>query len=258
MPDEPTRTSRRTTLWAVLLAVLVGALLGASAVALAGNRGSPAGSANQAMCLAADVANTALPSVVTIAASNGTHSGSGSGSIIQNGGYILTNDHVISVAGNGGKVSVPYADGKTSDAEIVGRDPSTDVAVIKAADDASGYPVITTASSADLVVGQPVVALGAPLGLTSTVTSGIVSALDRYVPVPKEPGVTAHLIGAIQTDAAINPGNSGGALRRACSSCTSNQAGPPTPRACALATSSRRSMVNPSPAASRSRWRPSP
>jgi putative serine protease PepD len=165
------------------------------------------------MCPAIPVADRVLPSVVTISASAGSRgAGTGSGELIASGGYILTNNHVIAVAANGGKVSVLYSDGATSAATIVGRDPLTDVAVIKAADGGAGLPVIATTSSAALVVGQPVVALGAPLGLSSTVTSGIVSALDRYVPVPGDNGQTAHLVGAIQTDAAINPGNSGGAL----------------------------------------------
>lgn len=202
-----------------VLPVVVGALAGALITALIfvpgqQNRGTPlAGQADDstAMCPAIPIANQILPSIVTIAARGGAQSGTGSGQIYKEGGYILTNDHVISVAANGGAVSVQYSDGHSSDATIVGRDPSTDLAVLKAADAAENYPVISFGSSASLQVGQPVVALGAPLGLASTVTSGIVSALDRYVPVPGD-GVTHHLIGAIQTDAAINPGNSGGAL----------------------------------------------
>ncbi len=165
------------------------------------------------MCQATPVADEVLPSMVTIAASAGSRGGgTGSGELIASGGYIMTNDHVIAVAAHGGEVSVLYSDGVESPATIVGRDPTTDVAVIKAAQGWTHLPVIATTSSAAVVVGQPVVALGAPLGLSSTVTSGIVSALDRYLPVPGESGVTAHLVGAIQTDAAINPGNSGGAL----------------------------------------------
>jgi putative serine protease PepD len=172
-----------------------------------------AGQADQqpAMCAAIPVANQVLPSIVKISARRGAQAGTGSGQVIREGGYILTNDHVISVAAGGGAVSVQYGDGHESDAVIVGRDPSTDLAVLKAADAAKGFPLLGFGSSASLQVGQPVVALGAPLGLASTVTSGIVSALDRYVPVPGD-GVTHHLIGAVQTDAAINPGNSGGAL----------------------------------------------
>jgi putative serine protease PepD len=169
-----------------------------------------AAAASTAMCPAVPIAENILPSVVTIAARRGNQSGTGSGQVIKQGGYILTNDHVISVAtAPGGAVSVLYTDGHSSAATIVGTDPSTDLAVLKTTDDP--FPPVRIGSSKDLVVGQPVVALGAPLGLSSTVTSGIVSALDRYVPVPGD-GVTHHLIGAIQTDAAINPGNSGGAL----------------------------------------------
>jgi putative serine protease PepD len=131
--------------------------------------------------------------------------------VIRSGGYVLTNDHVISVAAGGGSLSILRNDGETTDATIVGRDPLTDLAVIKAKA-ASGLPAISLGKSASLQVGEPVVALGSPLGLTSTVTTGIVSALDRYVRVPSQSGQAAHLVGAIQTDASINPGNSGGAL----------------------------------------------
>ena len=165
-----------------------------------------------AMCQASAVAAQALRSVVTIQARNGRSGGTGSGEIIKDGGYILTNNHVIAVAADGGTISVLYSDGRSSAATLVGRDPLTDLAVIKAVDHAAGLPLLPLGTSSSLLVGQPVVALGAPLGLSSTVTSGIVSALDRYLPVPGDNGQTAHLVGAIQTDAAINPGNSGGAL----------------------------------------------
>jgi putative serine protease PepD len=199
--------------------LVAGALVTALIFLLAGRdssagAASPSGRADPgtAMCAAIPVANQVLPSIVTISARRGSAAGTGSGQIVRSGGYILTNDHVISVAaGTGGAVSVRYSDGHSSDASIVGRDPSTDLAVLKAADGADSYPVIQLGSSGSLQVGQPVIALGAPLGLSSTVTSGIVSALDRYVPVPGDE-VTHHLIGAVQTDAAINPGNSGGAL----------------------------------------------
>jgi putative serine protease PepD len=149
--------------------------------------------------------------VVTVRAANGRQGGSGSGVAIRSGGYILTNNHVISVAAGGGTVTILRRDGETSDATIVGRDPLTDLAVLKASA-ASNLPVVREGESDSLQVGQPVVALGSPLGLTSTVTAGIVSALNRYVRVPAENGLAAHLVGAIQTDASINPGNSGGAL----------------------------------------------
>jgi putative serine protease PepD len=193
---------------AIAAGVIAGALITALIFIAVDRDGSTAGAA---MCAATPVADQVLPSIVTISARRGAQAGTGSGQIFKEGGYILTNDHVISVAAAGGSVSVQYSDGHSSDAVIVGRDPSTDLAVLKAADESKDYPLIGLGSSATLRVGQPVVALGAPLGLASTVTSGIVSALDRYVPVPGD-GVTHHLVGAIQTDAAINPGNSGGAL----------------------------------------------
>lgn len=162
-------------------------------------------------CRDTDVAQGALPSVVTVLASGSTGSGNGTGQLIRAGGYVLTNYHVISSVAAGGSVRVQYSDGSVSDATIVGSDPATDLAVIRAADEATDRPLIRVGASGPLRVGQPVVALGAPLGLTSTVTSGIVSALGRNVTVPTGSG-TAHLLDAIQTDATINPGNSGGPL----------------------------------------------
>jgi putative serine protease PepD len=202
-------------LLAVLGAAIIGGLVGGLIVRETwkpGNGGSTATTASgsnvtAAACPAASVADRALPSVVTVQASDG----SGSGVVIRSGGYVLTNNHVISVAAGGGPLSILRNDGETTGATIVGRDPLTDLAVIKAKDD-SDLPAVTVGKSDSLDVGQPVVALGSPLGLTSTVTAGIVSALNRYVRVPSENGQTAHLVGAIQTDASINPGNSGGAL----------------------------------------------
>ncbi|HVU77857.1 MAG TPA: trypsin-like peptidase domain-containing protein [Gaiellaceae bacterium] len=174
--------------------------------------GSPAPvSSGAPACSAAKVADDALRSVVTVRASSSQEGGSGSGVVLRPGGYILTNNHVISVAAGGGTVSILRADGESSDASIVGRDPLTDLAVIKAKDP-SNLPPVALGKSDALAVGEPVVALGSPLGLTSTVTAGIVSALNRYVRVPSDNGGSAHLVGAIQTDASINPGNSGGAL----------------------------------------------
>ncbi len=109
------------------------------------------------------------------------------------------------------RCSVLFSDGTSVDATITGRDPQTDLAVLHVKPPFS-LKVIAIGSSDDVEVGQPVVALGAPLGLSGTVTSGIVSALDRTVHVPGDNGGQALLVGALQTDAAINPGNSGGAL----------------------------------------------
>jgi putative serine protease PepD len=150
--------------------------------------------------------------VVTIAASGPAGSGTGSGEVIRSGGYILTNNHVISVAAaGGGSVKVLFADGQAAPATITGRDPQTDLAVLHV-QTSRQLKVISLGSSSSVKVGQPVVAVGAPLGLSGTVTSGIVSALDRTVEVPGENDRSALLVSAVQTDASINPGNSGGAL----------------------------------------------
>ena len=169
-----------------------------------------ASSQTTASCQVTPVAEKVLPSVVTISAKGTSSSGTGSGEVIKSDGYILTNNHVIAPAASGGSLAVLFSDGKSAAAKLIGRDPLTDLAVIKVSE--TGLTVIPMGSSGSLVVGQPVVALGAPLGLSSTVTSGIVSALDRTIQVPGENSETALLINAIQTDAAINPGNSGGAL----------------------------------------------
>jgi putative serine protease PepD len=173
-----------------------------------------AGSAGAAeACAVSPVADKVLPSVVTISATAaaGGGGGTGSGEVIKSDGYILTNNHVIAVAANGGKVEVLFSDGVAAPATIVGRDTLTDLAVLKVTPPRD-LKVITLGSSASVQVGQPVIALGAPLGLSGTVTSGIVSALDRTIEVPAEDNKSALLVSALQTDAAINPGNSGGAL----------------------------------------------
>jgi putative serine protease PepD len=131
--------------------------------------------------------------------------------VIDTSGDIITNNHVVEL-GVGGTITADFSRGKSNvPATIVGRDPLTDVAVIKVGSDAGQLKPIEIGSSAGVVVGQPVVALGAPLGLTDTVTTGVVSARDRVVNVgtAQSPSV---LLGAIQTDASINPGNSGGPL----------------------------------------------
>lgn len=167
-----------------------------------------------AACTSSSVATQVVPSVVTIEVGHSAAGagGTGSGEFYQEGGYILTNNHVVANAANGASMTVMLSSGQTVPATLVGRDPLTDLAVIRAPE-AESPQVIARGSSASLQVGQPVVVVGAPLGLSSTVTSGIVSALARTVEVPA-PGSSqnALLADAIQTDAAINPGNSGGAL----------------------------------------------
>jgi putative serine protease PepD len=157
------------------------------------------------------IAARLLPSVVTIGVTGSGESGTGSGVIIRPDGFILTNNHVVAVAADGGTVRVDlYKGDRNVAARIIGRDPKTDLAVIRIP--GNKLPAVTLGQSKSLVVGAPVVAMGSPLGLSSTVTSGIISALDRNVDVPTDSNDPGVLIGAIQTDAAINPGNSGGPL----------------------------------------------
>ena len=157
------------------------------------------------------VAAKVLPSVVQILVSGAEGSGSGSGIILSEDGRILTNYHVVEVAGDGGTLRVSFEDGTTAPARILGTDPLTDTAVIQA-EGVSGLTPATIGDSSSLAVGQDVVAVGSPFGLDATVTSGIVSALNRPVNVSTDAEGNATTYPAIQTDAAINPGNSGGPL----------------------------------------------
>lgn len=152
-----------------------------------------------------------LPSVVKIEVTSQQGSGSGSGVVISSDGTILTNNHVVEMAANGGTVTVDFNDGTSASAEVLGTDPLTDTAVIKASG-VSDLTPITIGKSSNLTVGQSVVAIGSPFGLDQTVTTGIVSALDRPVNVGVDQSGAATVYPAVQTDAAINPGNSGGAL----------------------------------------------
>jgi putative serine protease PepD len=201
---------RRRPWWmwagAAVIIFVVGGVIGGL---IAGN--SSSASTNDAVCTATTVANKTLPSIVTISVRNGTAGGTGSGEIIRSDGYILTNNHVISVAASGGSVDVLFSDGISMPATITGRDPQADLAVLKV-NTSQSLSVIPFGTSSSVQVGEPVVVLGAPLGLSDTVTSGIVSALDRTITVPGDNGQTALLVSAVQTDAAINPGNSGGAM----------------------------------------------
>jgi len=157
------------------------------------------------------VAQNVLPSVVMINVSGPDGSGSGSGIILSGDGKILTNNHVVALAGKGGSLSVSFNDGSHAAAKVLGADPLTDTAVIQA-QGVSGLTPATIGHSSALQVGQGVVAIGSPFGLDATVTSGIVSALNRPVNVGQVSQGNATVYPAIQTDAAINPGNSGGPL----------------------------------------------
>ncbi|WP_298131655.1 trypsin-like peptidase domain-containing protein [Micropruina sp.] len=156
------------------------------------------------------LAASVLPAVVTVFAAGPSGSGSGSGAVVRPDGVVVTNDHVIATAGTTGTLEVLLNNGEQLPATLVGTDPLTDLAVVRI--DRDRLPTLPISPGEVLQVGQPVVALGAPLGLSGTVTSGIISGLNRSVPVPKAGGGTTVLVGSIQTDAAINPGNSGGPL----------------------------------------------
>ncbi|MFN8146214.1 MAG: trypsin-like peptidase domain-containing protein [Candidatus Nanopelagicales bacterium] len=156
----------------------------------------------------AAVAAAVLPTVVQIEEAGASGSGTGSGFVLRPDGYILTNNHVVSGAADGGTLNVTFQDGRTLPAKIVGRDVSYDLAVIKV--DATGLKTVSLGNSDGLVVGDSVIAIGSPLGLEGTVTTGIISSLNR--PVTAGGSGESSYINAIQTDAAINPGNSGGPL----------------------------------------------
>ena len=186
---------------------------------------APAGTVEQ-------VAAKVVPSVVMLETDLGRQSEEGSGIILSPDGLILTNNHVIAAAASaehgggpapGGppgppappgpapKTTVTFSDGRTAPFTVVGADPTTDIAVVRA-QSVSGLQPISLGSSANLRVGEPVVAVGSPLGLEGTVTTGIVSSLNRPVSTTGESSNQNTVLDAIQTDAAINPGNSGGAL----------------------------------------------
>lgn len=165
--------------------------------------------ANRPVGSVAEIAQRVSPAVVSIDVRSADEAGSGSGVIIDKGGYILTNNHVVSFADKD-KIRVVFSDKSSAPARIVGTDPRSDLAVLKV--DKTSLTVATLGDSDALAVGDPVVAIGDPLGLRGTVTAGIVSALGRPLRLPGENGQPDAVISAIQTDAPINPGNSGGAL----------------------------------------------
>jgi putative serine protease PepD len=158
----------------------------------------------------AGIAARVSPSVVSIEVRNGNTGGTGSGFFLDSSGHILTNNHVISAAAtNGADITVKLANGKNYGAKLIGRDVSYDLAVIKIA--VTDAPALQLGNSDEIQVGDGVIAIGSPLGLTGTVTSGIISAKNR--PVTSGGGTSeSSFINALQTDAAINPGNSGGPL----------------------------------------------
>jgi putative serine protease PepD len=219
-PPHP-RARRRVAGTLALIVLAAGAGIGGAA-AYDAIRGDDGGSVISSLDAGSDtgsapageieqVAQKLLPSVTQVNVAGAGQAGSGTGIIISSDGEILTNNHVVESAADGGSITVAFNDGSNAKAEILGRDPVTDLAVIKA-DGKSGLQPATLGTSADLKVGQDVVAIGSPFGLESTVTSGIISALNRPVASSDGGGRDQTVFPAIQTDAAINPGNSGGPL----------------------------------------------
>ncbi|MET7395117.1 trypsin-like peptidase domain-containing protein [Dactylosporangium sp. NPDC005572] len=214
------RTARRWPLIATagLVVVTVSAGTGAAAGYVTGHgaddagppfasgaRPAPSGVPSDLVGAAARV----LPGVVSVQVRTSAGGASGSGFVFDNRGHIVTNHHVVSAgggAGGAGSVSVVGSDGRRLTAEIVGSDPDNDIAVLRVAPSAALIPLPLAAANTTRV-GEPVLAVGSPLGLSGTVTAGIVSSLDRQVRL----GGTVRQT-AVQTDAAINPGNSGGPL----------------------------------------------
>ncbi|TFB97459.1 PDZ domain-containing protein [Cryobacterium adonitolivorans] len=260
-PKDPNRRKSNVAFVAALaIAALVGGVssAGVSAIVYSSqSNGTPASEAQGPSSVVVNnsdsvneitaVAAKASPSVVTIEVAAGDSGGSGSGVILSEDGYVLTNTHVVTLDGaaSDATIQVKASDGKLYEATLVGTDPVSDLAVIKLTD-ASGLTPINWADSSDLNVGDTAIAIGAPLGLSGTVTNGIVSALNRSITVassaapttpdettpdegdgnffnydlPNRDGSTPDTqatqssisLAVIQTDAAINPGNSGGAL----------------------------------------------
>ena len=153
-----------------------------------------------------------LPSVVQLRVDGVTSGGEGSGMVLSPDGLLLTNNHVVESAARGGVVTAVFQDGTTAPAEIVGRDPGFDLAVLRVRN-VAGLTPIQLGNSDSVRVGQQVVAFGSPLGLGGTVTTGIISAINRPVSVGGDRVASdSTVLNALQTDAAINPGNSGGPL----------------------------------------------
>ncbi|MFF1355848.1 S1C family serine protease [Streptomyces sp. NPDC058297] len=162
----------------------------------------------------AGIAANALPSTVTIEAEGSDgEGGTGSGFVYDTQGHILTNNHVVASAADGGKLSATFSNGKKYDAEVIGRAQGYDVAVIKLKNAPSNLKPLQLANSDKVAVGDSTIAIGAPFGLSNTVTTGIVSAKNRPVASSDSSGSSkASYMNALQTDASINPGNSGGPL----------------------------------------------
>lgn len=227
----PAPAKKRSAWFPITSAAAVGALVAGIAVyGISHDDGDDGGTSAASLTTIGQSSNDAVPvsgstsddpdwqkvsaavqaSVVAITVTTADGSAQGSGVIIDDSGHIVTNNHVVS--GAQGKVSVTLTDGRILQATVVGTDPTTDLAVIKLDDAPSGLVPAAVGDSGAVVVGEPVMAVGNPLGLANTVTTGIVSAVDRPVSTQGENGGEGTVTNAIQVDAAVNPGNSGGPL----------------------------------------------
>ncbi|ROP31800.1 putative serine protease PepD [Couchioplanes caeruleus] len=214
-PDAPRRSLAPILLICLVTALLAGGLGGTLGFVFATRSGfgggtqlggpplAAPGAAQRAPDSLAGVAKQVQPSVVTVRVSGAI----GSGFVATKDGYVITNDHVVEGADD--TLSVSFSDGSTAGATLVGRDPESDIAVIKVSK--GDLPAVQFGDSDSIAVGDPVLAFGSPLALNNTVTQGIVSALDRTIQAG-DPGGTTRYYAAVQTDAAVNQGNSGGPL----------------------------------------------
>lgn len=216
-PDAPRRPVTPILLICLVTALLAGGVGGTLGFVLAVKGGyvqggrTQLGAAGQSVPESAQrapesvggVVERVQPSVVTVRVSGAI----GSGFVVSTEGYVITNDHVVEGADD--TMSVSFHDGSSAAATLVGRDPESDIAVIKVAK--QGVVPVTLGNSDEIAVGDPVLAFGSPLALVNTVTQGIVSALDRTIQAGEQTG-TRRYYAAIQTDAAVNQGNSGGPL----------------------------------------------
>jgi putative serine protease PepD len=209
------RTNRSITPGSVVVLAIIAGLVG-GALGINASGGFFGGKANLVTASntierkpdsVAGLANRVLPSVVSITSGSGS---TGSGFIIDSSGFILTNNHVVEQAAlSKGRILVTLNNGEEFESKIIGRDASYDLAILKIL--ATGLPALQFGNSDEVAVGDSVIAIGSPLGLSGTVTLGIISAKDRAVTAGGSAGETSF-INALQTDAAINPGNSGGPL----------------------------------------------
>ncbi len=224
VPSEGRRRRRAVkvlVLGAVLIALVSGGVGGAVGAYLERSGGlgrvelpqAVDGAKGRAPDSVAGIAASALPSVVTLHVSGTAAQGTGTGFVLDERGHILTNNHVVEPAGDGGDITVTFSGGETAKGEVVGGDTGYDLAVVKVSG-VSGLRPLPLGDSDDVQVGDPVVAIGAPFDLANTVTAGIISAKERPITAGGEKGDGSDIsyVDALQTDAPINPGNSGGPL----------------------------------------------